>query len=136
MVDPNTVRQVLYQLDVIPVDETDIDIRRSSAKVFVNGSIMGYCGTPKELVDQIRKKRRTGELSTEINVAYFSHEARDSEEVYISCDQGRVRRPLVLLENGVPKLKSEHVEKVRSGEWNWSDLIQKGILEYIDAEEE
>jgi DNA-directed RNA polymerase subunit B len=135
-VDPDTVKQKLYQLDVIPIEETDVEIRASSAKVFVNGSILGYCASPQKLVDEIRKKRRTGELSTEVNVAYFSKTQGKSDEVYISCDQGRVRRPLIVIENGVPKLQPEHVEKVRSGEWSWSDLIKQGILEYIDAEEE
>ena len=44
------------QLDVVPVDETDVEIRASSAKVFVNGSILGYCALPQKLVDEIRTK--------------------------------------------------------------------------------
>ena len=28
------------------------------------------------------------------------------------------------------------LKRVRSEEWTWADLIKKGILEYIDAEEE
>ena len=136
-VDPTGIKQILYPLDVVPVDETDVEIRASSAKVYVNGSIMGYCATPHKLLDEIKRKRRDGEISTEVNVAYFSKaQGGGSEEVYISCDQGRVRRPLIILENGVPKLKPEHVEKIRSEEWTWADLIKKGILEYIDAEEE
>ncbi|MEM1514511.1 MAG: DNA-directed RNA polymerase subunit B, partial [Candidatus Bathyarchaeia archaeon] len=46
------------------------------------------------------------------------------------------RRPLIIVENGVPKLKKELVEKIISGEWTWSDLIKNGIIEYLDAEEE
>jgi DNA-directed RNA polymerase subunit B len=135
-VDPASVMQVLYQMDVIPVEETDVEMRASSAKVFVNGSILGYCSSPQKLVDEIRHKRRNGDISTEVNVAYFSKVYGESEEVYISCDQGRVRRPLIVVENGVPKLTPEHVEKVRSEEWTWDDLIKQGIIEYIDAEEE
>ncbi len=58
------------------------------------------------------------------------------EEIYINCDEGRVRRPLIIVENGVPKLRRKHVEKTQSGEWAWEDLIKHGIIEYIDAEEE
>ncbi len=136
-VDPSRIRKVLYKLDVVPVEETDVDVRSSSAKVFVNGSIMGYCASPQKLVDEIRRKRRHGEVSTEVNVAYFSKPGEGgSEEVYLSCDEGRVRRPLIVVENGVPKLQPEHIEKIRSGEWNWDDLIQQGMIEYVDAEEE
>jgi len=56
-VDPTGIRQVLYQMDVVPVQETDVDIRSSSAKVFVNGSILGYSASPQNLVDEIRRKR-------------------------------------------------------------------------------
>ena len=136
-IEPDAIKQTLYQLDVIPVEETDVEMRASSAKVLVNGSIMGYCASPNELVDEIRRKRRTGEVSTEVNVAYFAKSHPEgSEEVYISCGEGRVRRPLIVIEDGVSKLQPEHVEKIRSGEWNWDDLIQQGIIEYIDAEEE
>jgi DNA-directed RNA polymerase subunit B len=135
-VDPAGVMQILYQMNVIPVEETDVEIRSSSAKVFVNGSILGYCESPQKLVDEIRRRRRNGEVSTEVNVAYFSKVYGDSEEIYISCDQGRVRRPLIVVENGISKLTLEHVEKVRSEEWTWDDLIKQGTLEYIDAEEE
>ena len=124
-------------MDVVPIEETDVEQRASSAKVFINGSILGYCASPQKLVDEIRRKRRKGEISTEVNVAYFSKaHGGDSEEIYISCDQGRVRRPLIIVENGVSKLQPEHVEKIRSEEWSWEDLIKHGIVEYIDAEEE
>jgi DNA-directed RNA polymerase subunit B len=136
-VDPDSVKKKLYQMDVVPIEETDMEQRGSSAKVFVNGSILGYCTSSQKLVDDIRRKRRKGEISTEVNVAYFSKaHGGGSEEVYISCDQGRVRRPLIVIENGVPKLQPEHVEKIRSEEWSWEDLIKQGIVEYIDAEEE
>jgi DNA-directed RNA polymerase subunit B len=43
---------------------------------------------------------------------------------------------LIIVENGVPKLQREHVEKVSTGEWSWEDLLKTGIVEYLDAEEE
>lgn len=135
-VDPEKMRQTFYRMGVVPVQETNEALRISGAKVFVDGCIIGYCMSPQELVDELRRKRRKGEISTEVNVTHFSKLYGEREEIYVNCDEGRVRRPLIVVENGVAKLQPEHIEKTRSEEWTWEDLIKQGIIEYIDAEEE
>ncbi|MGQ9725619.1 MAG: DNA-directed RNA polymerase subunit B [Candidatus Bathycorpusculaceae bacterium] len=135
-VNPEKIKQVLFSTGVIPVYEANEAIKLSGAKVFVDGNLIGYCNSPEELTREFREKRRRGEVSTEVNIAYFSkvHEGRD--EIYVNCDEGRVRRPLIIVENGASKLQPEHVEKIASGEWSWEDLVKNGIIEYLDAEEE
>jgi DNA-directed RNA polymerase subunit B len=134
--DAEKIKQILYKMGVIPALEANESIRGSGAKVFIDGSLVGYHLSPRELTEEIRRMRRNGEIPPEVNLAYFSRLLSEREEVYIHCDEGRVRRPLIVVENGVPKLKPEHIEKVRSGEWTWEDLVKNGIIEYIDAEEE
>jgi DNA-directed RNA polymerase subunit B len=129
------VKQTIYRMDVIPIQEANENLRTHGAKVFVDGQLMGYSTSPKELVNTLRMKRRNGEISTEVNVAHFSR-GQDEEEIYVNCGEGRVRRPLIVVKNGAPQLQPEHIEKVRSGEWTWDDLVKQGIIEYIDAEEE
>ncbi len=135
-VDPEKMRQTLYRMGVVPVQETNEALRISGAKVFVDGCILGYCMSPQELVEELRRKRRKGEISTEVNATHFSKLHGEREEIYVNCDEGRVRRPLIIVENGVVKLQPEHIEKTRSEEWTWEDLIKQGIIESIDAEEE
>ena len=134
--DPEKIKQILYRMGIVPALEANESLRDSGAKVFVNGSLVGYCLSPRELTDEIRRMRRNEEIPPEVNLAYFSKLLSEREEVYINCEEGRVCRPLIVVENGVPKLKPEHVEKIRSGEWTWEDLVKNGIIEYIEAEEE
>lgn len=134
--DPEKIKQILYRMGIVPALEANESLRDSGAKVFVNGSLVGYCLSPRELTDEIRRMRRNEEIPPEVNLAYFSKLLSEREEVYINCEEGRVCRPLIVVENGVPKLKPEHVEKIRSGEWKWEDLVKNGIIEYIEAEEE
>jgi len=135
--DPEKTKQTLYKMGVIPIQEANETLRESSAKVFADGCLIGYSLSPKELTAEVRKKRRAGEISTEVNIAYFSKlYGAEKEEIYVNCDGGRVRRPLVIVENGQPKLQPEHIDKIRAGEWTWEDLVKRGIVEYIDAEEE
>ncbi len=125
------VEQKLYpSLAVIPLSDTPIG--DDSAQVFLNGRLVGVHHDPKDLGKRIRKLRRRGELRDQVNIAYYM----ETQEIQINCDAGRVRRPLIIVENGKPLVQQNHVEKIRKGEWNWSDLVRQGFVEYLDAEEE
>lgn len=99
--------------------------------VFLDGNPVGWVADPG-IVDEIRRKRRNGLLNHEINIAVF----HDMKEIRINTDSGRIRRPLIVIENGKPKLTKMHIEKIKNGEISWNDLITSGIIEYLDAEEE
>lgn len=100
--------------------------------VFLDGKFIGTTNEPQKLAKEIREKRRAGLISNQINVAYHEH----LDELRILTDSGRVRRPLIVVENGKPKLTQEHLEKIKSGQMTLEDLIKNGIIEYINAEEE
>jgi DNA-directed RNA polymerase subunit B' len=102
------------------------------ADVFLDGKYLGRTNEPEKLVKEIRDKRRIGLISEQVNVAFHKH----LNEVKILTDSGRVRRPLIIVENGKSKLTNEHLEKLKKGEMTWDDLLKNGIIEYLDAEEE
>jgi DNA-directed RNA polymerase subunit B len=135
-VNPERIKQLVFEMGTAPAYEANTDLRTSGAKVFVDGNIIGYCDLASEMVNTFREKRRAGEISTEVNITYFSKVQSQMEEVSINCDEGRVRRPLIIVENGVPKLQPAHIEKIALGEWTWEDLVKNGLVEYLDAEEE
>ena len=135
-VNAEKIKQILFGMGTVSVYEANEALKRSGAKVFVDGNIVGYCLNADDMTKEFRERRRRGEISTEVNIAYFAKARGERDEVYISCDEGRVRRPLIIVQGGIPKLQPEHMEKVASGEWAWEDLIKNGIMEYLDAEEE
>ncbi len=115
-----------------PKKAEENQIRGLPTAVYVDGAFYGNCENPEKFIADIKNRRRNGLLSTDINVVYYPH----LNEVDINTDAGRVRRPLIITENGNPKMKSEHVSKIKSGELSWNDLIKSGVIEYLDAEEE
>jgi len=101
-------------------------------EIFFNGRYVGSVEHPRKLVKKIREDRRNGELPIQLNV-------RNDESfkiVFISTESGRVLRPLIIVEEGISKLKNEHLIQLEQNEIGWNDLIEKGIIEYIDASEE
>ncbi|MGQ9624672.1 MAG: DNA-directed RNA polymerase subunit B [Candidatus Bathycorpusculaceae bacterium] len=135
-VNPEKIKQMLFSMGVIPTHEANETVKLSATKIFVDGNIVGYYSSPEKLVKEFRERRRIGEISNEVNIAYFTKLQDKRGEIYVNCDEGRVRRPLIIVENGVPKLQPENVEKIAPGEWSWEDLVKNGIIEYLDAEEE
>ncbi|MDO8528885.1 MAG: DNA-directed RNA polymerase subunit B'', partial [Nanoarchaeota archaeon] len=100
--------------------------------VFFNGIFIGDVENPAEFVEKIKEKRRKSELPIQLNV----RNDKELKIIFISTEPGRVLRPVVIVENGSPRLKSEHLLKLEQGEMSWDDLIKQGIIEYLDAAEE
>lgn len=126
------VREFLFEkMGVKPIEE---DPPTTWADVFLNDELIGRHPDPERLVATIRKYRRRGEISYEIGVAL--EEGPFGAEVRINSDEGRIIRPVIVVNNGKPAITKEHIEKLRRGELKWSDLIRSGVIEYLDAEEE
>ncbi len=100
--------------------------------VFLNGKFIGSVENPREFIAMIREKRRSNKLPPQLNV-------RDNEKfqtVLISTEPGRVLRPLIIVDNCSPRLKNEHLIQLEQNEIDWEYLVEKGIIEYLDASEE
>ncbi|HSV42565.1 MAG TPA: DNA-directed RNA polymerase subunit B'', partial [Methanomassiliicoccales archaeon] len=106
--------------------------QKSITRVYVNGDLKGVHERAKDLINEMRQRRRSGLLSHEINIRY----EEDMDEVIINCDEGRLRRSLLVLHDGHTVLTRKHIEEMREGKLRWNDLIREGALEWIDAEEE
>ncbi|MGQ0796808.1 MAG: DNA-directed RNA polymerase subunit B, partial [Methanobacteriota archaeon] len=101
-------------------------------RVYVNGDLVGLHEDPAMLVSEIRERRRSGLLSHEVNVRYDDNMG----EIIINCDEGRIRRPLLVVKDGHLVLSKKHLEDLKSGRARFSDLVRSGVVEWVDAEEE
>ena len=104
----------------------------TATRVYVNGDLVGLHEDPAALISEIRDRRRTGLLSPEVNV----HFDENMSEVLLNCDEGRIRRPLLVVKNGRLVLTRKHLDDLKIGKWRFSDLSRNGVVEWIDAEEE
>ena len=102
------------------------------AKVYVNGSLIGTHPDPNKLANDIREARRRGELDEMVNVAVRNR----TNEVIVNADAGRARRPLIVIEDGEPLVTDEELAAIEDGKLSFEDLVDRGYVEFIDAEEE
>ncbi|MFC7019710.1 MULTISPECIES: DNA-directed RNA polymerase subunit B [Haloarcula] len=102
------------------------------AKVYVNGSLVGTHPDPEQLAQQVRQARRRGDVSQMVNVSVKDR----TDEVIINADAGRARRPLLVVEDGDPLITDEEIEAVKDGDLGFEELVERGLVEFIDAEEE
>ena len=102
------------------------------AKVYVNGSLVGTHPNPEQLAEQVRDARRRGDVSDMVNVSVRGR----TQEVIINADAGRARRPLIVVEDGEPLLGDEEIEALKTDDLEFEDLVDRGYVEFIDAEEE
>lgn len=100
--------------------------------VSINGSLLGVHRKPELLASQLRNLRRKGFIGQFVSI--FCNHIHSS--VQIATDGGRLCRPLIIVDQGVPRLKEEHIEQLKRGEIIFSDFISQGILEWIDVNEE
>ncbi|MCI0504309.1 DNA-directed RNA polymerase subunit B [Candidatus Micrarchaeota archaeon] len=100
--------------------------------IFLNGRIVGTHPDGKSLAQRLRERRRTNELSNQVNVYYNSK----LNELHILTDKGRVRRPYIVVENGKSRFTPELMARIKNNELNWNHLVKMGIIEYLDAQEE
>ena len=102
------------------------------ARVFVDGALIGKVDDGDKFTRHFRQMRRSGDVSTEVNISYKDY----ANEIIINTDRGRARRPLIVVENGVPAVTNEDIEKVKSSVYDFHSLVRQGKIEFIDAEEE
>tara|TARA_Y100000310_G_scaffold220467_1_gene221992 strand:+ start:1969 stop:3771 length:1803 start_codon:yes stop_codon:yes gene_type:complete len=100
--------------------------------VYLDEKYVGTVENPKAFLKNVKEERRKQKLPAALNINFDP----EFNEICIHTSTGRVRRPLIVVENGKPLLTEEHNKKLRSNELTWKDLVDQGIIEYLDANEE
>lgn len=100
--------------------------------VFINGTPLALTRQPKAFLNAFRKFRRMGRVSEFVSI-YINHH---TNAVHIATDEGRICRPLIIVENGKPKVAKKHLEALRTGAMDFDDFLYRGIIEYVDVNEE
>lgn len=100
--------------------------------IYLEGRLMGETNKPKSFVKELRELRRKGLISRVTNIVHLE----DIDEIRVNTDDSRLRRPLIIVKAGTPLLTVDHLKKIEKCELKLEDLVEEGVVEYLDAEEE
>jgi DNA-directed RNA polymerase subunit B len=106
--------------------------KENGKDVFFNGRFIGFARNSDDFAKKIREMRRAGQLPAELSIRVDNL----LDQITMSTEVGRVLRALVIVDNGVSRLKNEDLVLLENNKKSWKDLIKEGVIEYIDAAEE
>ncbi|KAK3701581.1 DNA-directed RNA polymerase III complex subunit Rpc2 [Vermiconidia calcicola] len=132
--DEEPVRKMSYILgaeDITSACGTEI-YGAGAYAIFINGTPIALTRHPKQFLDGFRRFRRMGRISEFVSI-YINHQHNG---VHIATDEGRVCRPLIVVEKGKSKVTSRFLESLRKGTMDFDDALSRGIVEYLDVNEE
>eukprot|EP00450_Noctiluca_scintillans_P014548 CAMPEP_0194524266 /NCGR_PEP_ID=MMETSP0253-20130528/59388_1 /TAXON_ID=2966 /ORGANISM="Noctiluca scintillans" /LENGTH=1166 /DNA_ID=CAMNT_0039368879 /DNA_START=15 /DNA_END=3515 /DNA_ORIENTATION=- len=130
----NVVEDFLDEWGVQDLLECTGEHIRKFAKVFLNGNWIGVHERPSELRDTLMELRRRKDIDSEVSIQMDLK----NQEMKICSDGGRATRPVYIVDHKTQQvmINGHHINKLRSHEWAWGDLMRNGLVEYLDAEEE
>jgi len=126
------LKSTLYELGLIPLRSLDPSSKKGKVGVCLDGTVVGFHKNPTEFVNKIRGLRRQNKISYQVNIAFD----KETGEVIINTDSGRVRRPLIVVEDARPLVKDKDIKKLKNNKIRFEDLVKVGAIEYLDADEE
>ena len=122
---------------LVPMVNDDLTIKSKGCKVFLDGKFIGYIDDGDEYVSNLRKLRREGKIHPHVSVSLYKvKDLKASRRLFISTNAGRVLRPVIIADNGVPNLTGEMIARLELSEFTWKELVNEGVLELLDADEE
>jgi len=135
--DPREIYNVVSQIGLIPYKDASREVKMRGARVFLDSSLIGYVLDAEGMCEEFRNMRRNGLINSDVSIYLKVPQNPNAEtRIYINAYAGRVLRPLIVVKEGVPRLKQEDLDEVLKGKVSWRELLKKGELELIDANEE
>ena len=135
---PSTeIEERLWELGGKPIKDVDAKLALDGCRIFMDGRFLGYVDDGVRLAKAFRKLRREGQINPSASILSVEPIEKSAyPRLYVSLSSGRVLRPLIVVENGRPLLTPEMIQNVSTGQQSWRDLVELGVVELIDANEE
>eukprot|EP00477_Mikrocytos_mackini_P000488 GAHX01000519.1.p1 GENE.GAHX01000519.1~~GAHX01000519.1.p1 ORF type:complete len:1167 (+),score=188.27 GAHX01000519.1:619-4119(+) len=126
-------RSHLETYDIIPLEDLEYH-QFNLTRIILDGHWLGNISNPKPLINGLKNLRKYLNNPAEISIAWDIM----NNEISVSTDSGRLSRPLLTVNKETNDLYMSpfDLDLVIRGELKFTDLVRKGYIEFLDAEEE
>ncbi|KAF1990566.1 beta and beta-prime subunits of DNA dependent RNA-polymerase [Aulographum hederae CBS 113979] len=133
-VEEEPIRRCIATLNIHNVlDRTGGDLYKPGTYIiFVNGTPFATTSYPKTFLRNFRDYRRASLLSKWVSININNH----YNAIHIASDEGRVCRPLIIVEKGKSKVTARYLKALLAGKMDFDDFVTRGLVEYLDVNEE
>lgn len=118
------IKKVLHEHDLQPLFISSM--KRGVCKVMINSNWYGIHSEPAKLFKVLKDMKRSGKIDLYTSISWDVIR----NEINVLTESGRCTRPLLVVEDG-----QLVYDPVKHASWAWSDLVKKGVIEYMDVEE-
>ena len=128
------VKRLLFMLgaeDIVSMGGNEL-YAPGSYLIMLNGTPTAVIRHPSRFLTSFRRLRRSGRISEFVSV-FINHHHRT---VQIATDEGRICRPLIVVEDRKSKVTSRYLKSLRHGSMDFDDFLARGLVEYLDVNEE
>ena len=125
---------IIQSLDTYSGSYKDLD---DFAKVFINGSWVGFTNEPEKVYTNLKDKKYKGIINIYTSIIFNSK----LKEIRVCNDAGRITRPLLKVKHNKILYNNSIIQKIKDDELNWDDLVvgiklEDSIIEYLDSYEQ
>lgn len=128
------IKRLVFMLgaeDIVAVSGSEL-YAVGSYIVLLNGTPLALTRQPSHFLASFRKLRRSGRISEFISIFVNHHHST----IQIATDEGRICRPLIVVEAGKSKVTTRYLKSLRQGSMDFDDFLARGLVEYLDVNEE
>ena len=125
---------IIQSLDTYSGSYKDLD---DFAKVFINGSWVGFTNDPEKVYATLKDKKYKGIINIYTSIIFNSK----LKEIRVCNDAGRITRPLLKVKHNKILYNNSIIQKIKDDELNWDELVvgiklEDSIIEYLDSYEQ
>lgn len=128
------IKRIIFMLgaeDIVTVGGSEL-YAPGSYVVLLNGTPLAVTRTPSQFLSSFRRLRRSGRISEFVSIFINHHH----NTIQIATDEGRICRPLIIVEDKKSKVTKRYLKSLRQGSMDFDDFLARGLVEYLDVNEE